>query len=70
MSTISYILTASVADPDPTDQAGSGFGWIRNYLPDPNGSGVGSGMNHFESGSGRTLSRMNLKQNLDDKIYS
>jgi hypothetical protein len=32
--------------------------------PDP----VGSGINHFGSGSGQPLSRMNLKQNFYDKI--
>ncbi len=33
------------------------------------GFGVGSGINHFGSGSGQPLSRMNLKQNFSDKIH-
>ncbi len=34
------------------------------------GSGVGSGINHFGSGSRQPLSGMNLKQNFSDKIHN
>jgi len=50
-------LGSSVVDPDPELFAGSG-------------SGVGSGINHFGSGSGQPLSGMNLKQNFSDKIHN
>jgi hypothetical protein len=46
--------------------------WIRNRS-DPKlfaGSGVGSGTNHFRSGSGQPLSGMNVKQNFSDKIHN
>jgi hypothetical protein len=33
-------------------------------------SGVGSGINHFGSGSGQPLLGMNLKQNYSDKIHN
>ncbi len=47
--------------------------WIR-IRSDPklfseSGSGVGSGINHFGSGSWQPLSSMNLKQNFSDKIH-
>jgi hypothetical protein len=34
------------------------------------GSGVGSGINNFGSGSGQPLTRMNLKHNFSDKIHN
>ncbi len=45
---------------------GSETGQIRNFA----GSGVGSGINHFGSGSGQPISGMNLKQNFSDKIHN
>jgi hypothetical protein len=46
-------------DPDPKSD-------LKHFA----GSGVGSGMNHFGSGSGQPLSGMNLKQNFSDKIHN
>jgi hypothetical protein len=52
--------------------------WVRGSDVDPNpvepkhfaGSGVGSGINHFGSGSVQPLLKMNLKQNFSDKIHN
>jgi hypothetical protein len=63
-------------DPDP------GFGsnmnirelrnnfWVKILKNCRSGSGVGSGINKFGSGSGQPFSRMNLKQNFSDKIHN
>jgi hypothetical protein len=67
--------TSSVVDPDPADPdpAGSETFYRIRIRQGPKlfvGSGVGYGINHFGSGSGQPLSRMNLKQNFSNKIHN